>query len=340
MDLEGVAEELYRLPPARFTSARNARATQLTRDGDRDLASAVRALPKATASAWAVDAFAAAGQTSGSVGAGSAGEGGSASEGGSAGEGGLAGEGAAELRDDIVALGDALRAAQEHPDRTTLTELNDERRAVVNRAVAAASALADDAGVQLTAAARTDVEQTFFAAVADPKAAAAVFSGRLVRPLQSIGLDEVDLTDAVGGPEPRALGPTPRRRPDAAASTDGGGTGPQPDEAGESAAAAEARRREREEARAALRRAEKAVRDADEALGSVDDLVRDQTEEAADLAAERDDLNGRLARLDRRQNQLAKRQEKAAHQQQAARSAAERARAEAEDARSNAARFD
>src|SRR5690606_9142966 len=52
--LAEVARELYAGPPAEFVAARNARAAEVRRAGDRALATRVKALPKPSAPAWAV----------------------------------------------------------------------------------------------------------------------------------------------------------------------------------------------------------------------------------------------------------------------------------------------
>lgn len=51
--LQGELERLYALPPGAFTGARNELAVRLRREGRRDAAAEVKALPRPTASAWA-----------------------------------------------------------------------------------------------------------------------------------------------------------------------------------------------------------------------------------------------------------------------------------------------
>ena len=52
MDLETVADELYGLRPADFTSARDAKAAEARTSGDRQLATQIKALRRPTTSAW------------------------------------------------------------------------------------------------------------------------------------------------------------------------------------------------------------------------------------------------------------------------------------------------
>jgi hypothetical protein len=124
--------------------------------------------------------------------------------------------------DELISLGAALRGAQSALDVTELRRLASERRALVERLTAAA---ADGAGE----AVRRDVATTWDAAVVDPVAAAAVRSGRLIRPLLANGIDAVDVTDSVALPDElpvlaprpyiRAVAP-PKSAPQAAPSQD------------------------------------------------------------------------------------------------------------------------
>src|SRR5579872_6342465 len=55
MDLDVVIDELYGLPPAEFTARRDRLATEARKAGDKELASAVKALRKPSATASAVN---------------------------------------------------------------------------------------------------------------------------------------------------------------------------------------------------------------------------------------------------------------------------------------------
>jgi len=167
-ELSSIAAELYELPPTEFTAARNERAKRESTQ----LAKEVRALPKPSAAAWAVDLLVR-----------------------------ERGEQVAQL----FALGDALREAQTDLDRTTLTKLGSERRTLIAALAKQAASLAADAGHAVNAAAVVDIERTLQAGMTDAAAAAAVTSKRLVRALAGDGLETVDLGGAVAGalPEPR-----------------------------------------------------------------------------------------------------------------------------------------
>lgn len=162
-----VAEELYALAPGEFTAARNQRAKEAKAAGDPDLAKEIGRLPKPSAAAWAVNLLA---------------------------------RQRTEVLRQVVDLGEAFRTAQDDLDRDTLKELSRQRQDLIRSVAAAAGALAEDNGQRLPAAATVEVEHTLQAAMADPDAAAAVLTGRLVRTLSSTGVEPVDLSDAVAGP--------------------------------------------------------------------------------------------------------------------------------------------
>lgn len=164
--LDDAARELLAKPPAAFTAARDARAKA---EPDRMLARGIAALRRPTVAAWVVDAF-------------------------------------ARERSEEVArmleLAESLRAAQEDLDGPELRALSTQRRALVARLTTEAVALAQAADVRVSAAAREDVERTLTAAMLDAAAGRAVASGRLVRALETVGLDGVDLDGALAGGAP------------------------------------------------------------------------------------------------------------------------------------------
>lgn len=170
-DLDAIAAELYALPPAEFTAARNARAG-LARS---PLAGQLKALRKPTVAAWAVNLLTR--------------------------EGALA---------EAVELSNALRDAQDDLDAAELSRLGRQRRQLVAALAGQAVTLATEAGVAVSAAARHDVEKTINAAVMDASAAAAVLTGRLISALEAGAIDPDDLADAVGGSLPGAAAPVAR----------------------------------------------------------------------------------------------------------------------------------
>lgn len=170
-EVDAIAAELYALPPAEFTAARNARAGLAAPA----LAKRLKALRKPTVSAWAVNLLARDGQLA-----------------------------------DAVELSAALREAQDDLDAAELSRLGRQRRQLVAALAKQAVELVEQAGAAVSAAAREDVEKTINAAVMDAAAAAAVMTGRLVRPLEAGDVDPAALADAVGGSVPGVMTPPPR----------------------------------------------------------------------------------------------------------------------------------
>lgn len=177
--LARIADDLYVLHPTEFTAARNARAAEL-RASDRALSDAVKTLPRAAPAAWVADLL------------------------------------VRELRDDVdavLALGAELREAQHQLDRAALTRLGAERRRMVAALARAGGELADEAEHPVSTAVLDAVGETLQAAMTDPAAGEALLTARLVRALESVGFDAVDLTDAVAASGAAgAAAPTSRRR--------------------------------------------------------------------------------------------------------------------------------
>ena len=104
----------------------------------------------------------------------------------------------------MLAVGAALREAQEGMDGAELRALTKQRRQLTSAVTAQARALAADEGVRVTQSVADEVEATLTAGLVDPEAARAVRSGLLVRSLKATGVDAVDVAAAVALPE--ALG--------------------------------------------------------------------------------------------------------------------------------------
>ncbi|MFC7431136.1 MULTISPECIES: transposase [unclassified Agrococcus] len=273
-DLDAIAAELLREQPAAFTAARDARAKA---EGDRDLARGIRALRRPTVAAWTVDA--------------------------------LARERPGEVA-RMLELAASLRDAQDDLDGAELRVLSAQRRQLVSRLAADAVAIAETARVQVSAAAREDVERTLTAAMLDEAAGRAVASGRLVRALEAVGLEGVDLTGALAGGAPPPAVPRASR-----------------DEVAE--------RRARKAVERAVREAEREASDAASALHRAEAAETTARERAEHLEQRAAELHRDLARL-RRELDAARADERAAVdvREAAARRVAERERraAEARDA--------
>ncbi|MDR6907710.1 hypothetical protein J2X63_003418 [Agromyces sp. 3263] len=309
------ADELYGLVPEEFTSARNARAKAVRAD-DRELAQRIGELRKPSPAAWIVNRLV---------------------------------REQPDGIDELLDLGQDLREAQSAGDGRALTGIGSERRKLVSGLLHEATRIADDAGRPPSRAVLDEVEQSLIAATVDERAGEALATGRLVRGIQAVGFEDVDLDGAVAG-EASARRPPKRRttrsggevtaeRSGATASkrTSKQGAGDS-DAAAEREAEAERRRvdaaraaeRERAEAdvQEARDRAEQAQRELDEAQ----DLLHAAEWHADELRDERHDLETRLKEL-RSEIADAERGEREAERARAkAATAADRARDDVEAA--------
>ena len=267
--LDDIAAELYALPPGEFTAARNARAGL----AGGTTARAVKALRKPSVAAWAVNLLAREGQLA-----------------------------------EALELSAALREAQDDLDAAEMSRLGRHRRQLVAALAKQAVELAKDAGVTVGAAAREDVEKTINAAVMDAGAAAAVMTGRLVKPLEAGDIEPATLADAVGGTLPDAIAPAAPR-----------------DDLAE--------RRARKAAEKAAREAERLAGEAERELARIE-ARRTKAQERADHLAERiDDLRRDLARLEDEAAEAAEKLERVEAEWTAAADRAREAAKEAERAR-------
>ncbi|HET6673610.1 MAG TPA: hypothetical protein VFG92_09565 [Agromyces sp.] len=291
--ITAVADDLYALVPEEFTAARNARAKE-AKAGDRELGGRIGELKKPSPSAWIVNQFVRA---------------------------------HADTIDELLGLGADLRAAQADGDGKALTSIGAERRKLVSAALATATEIADAADRPPSRAVLDDVEQTLIAATVDEAAGEALRTGRLVRSLQAVGFEDVDLDGAVAGGEPaagggRAAGRTRSQAPSAAPSR----------AEREQAERAERRRAEREQLESDVREAGDRADAARRALEEAQDLLHAAEWNADELRDERHDLETRLKEL-RTEIADAERDEREAERVRAkAATAADRARDDVEAA--------
>jgi hypothetical protein len=159
------AEDLYRLAPEDFTAARDAAAKQARADGDREGATALKALRRPTASAWLLNTARAR---------------------------------EPELVEQLLQLGPGLAQAQAGRDAAALRRSAEQRRqlvgAVVERAVAAGGPAGHRGGARRG---RVDARSR---AGPTPRRRTPCGLGRLVRALSYAGFGAVDLADAVAPP--------------------------------------------------------------------------------------------------------------------------------------------
>jgi hypothetical protein len=265
--LAEVADELYGLPPAEFTAARDERARVAKAAGRREDAAAIKKLARPTTSAWLVNQLS---------------------------------REAADGLGRLFEVADALQEAQRTLAGDRLRELSAQRRQVVTELLPVAAAVADRAGQPASPAVLEEVRATLEAAVADNDARDAVRSGRLTRALAYAGLGEVDLTAAI------ALAPAspPQRpaRPARAPSAERGAArpgaaprAPRPGPADEGPAAGSAEPDAAALAAAALAAAESAASDAASAVSAAEHELTSISEQRQFLRRRISHLEGELA---------------------------------------------
>jgi hypothetical protein len=164
VDFDDVAEELFGLLPSEFAVTRDALASQARREGDRELATAVKQLRRPTTSAWLVN---------------------------------LVSRERSEPVGEVVALGASVREAQERLDGDGIRRLSQQRGQLMASLRREVHQLADGLGVKIGDAVEREFEETFDAAFADPGAGEAVRSGRLTVALSYSGFGSVELSGVV-----------------------------------------------------------------------------------------------------------------------------------------------
>ena len=177
--LLAIADELYGLPLADFTPARDALVKE--HKADKDLAAAIKRLKKASVAAWVVN---------------------------------LLVRRDPEQVDQVLQVGAALREAQATLAADQLREFTKQRRQLTASVTTSARRLARAEGLKVTEAVAEQVEATLTAAMIDEDAARAVRSGLLVASVTATGMGELDLSGAVALPEALGFEATPRTAPE------------------------------------------------------------------------------------------------------------------------------
>lgn len=193
------------------------------------------------------------------------------------------------LIDRLLALGDRMRDAFAARDRDAIREVTRQRQRLLQ------AALRD---LDASPAVGREVEDTLQAAVIDPAAAAAVRSGMLVRPLESTGVESVDISDAVAVPLDAAELVAPPRPPEARAAQRTPAAAPGADDAPEPEPEPRESASERRERQRAVRAAERALERARSEAEALDDELDEEVDRRADLEAERASLDRRLQRTE------------------------------------------
>jgi hypothetical protein len=173
----GRIAELYGLPLADFTGARNELAKELRGEGDAEGAESAKAARKPTTPAWAVNQ--------------------------------LVRREPKRIK-ELLGLGEELREAQGRlvsgGDAGDVLALSDRERRLVQDLVESAAEILRSDGGKASEATLEDVRETLHAAALDEEAAAEVASGRLLKERQAIGLGF-----GAGAPASPAAAPKGRR---------------------------------------------------------------------------------------------------------------------------------
>ncbi len=173
------AAELYRLPPEAFVTARSDRVKALRADGETDAAKQVAGLRKPTVGAWLVNLL-------------------------------VADE--PELADQVSALAEQLRTAQDQLSGEDLRALGRQRQELVSGLVARARGLARDAGRKVTGSVLdSEVESSLRAALADPDVAREVLSGRLTHATEFTGFGPAPTSSAAAPTTTKSAKPAARK---------------------------------------------------------------------------------------------------------------------------------
>jgi hypothetical protein len=253
-DLLQIADRLYAEPLSGFTAARDAaaRAAAAGEDADKGLAARIKSLKKPSVAAWALNRLV---------------------------------RRESDQIDQVLVLGDSLRAAAESMSADDLRSLNRQRRQLTNALAGAARDLAREQDVRLTAAVVDQVEGMLTAAMLDQVAARVVRSGLVLTAFTSTGVSELDV-DAVCA-VPTALGGDVAHR---AARTERAAPSlhlvPEDD------------RVRRESAQDAVDEARRTVEESRTELADVDETVATLRARRLQLQGEIDELRRRLATLE------------------------------------------
>ena len=113
-----------------------------------------------------------------------------------------------EQVEQVLAVGAALRSAQDSMSADDLRALTKQRRQLTAAVTTTARSLAREHGLKVTASVADQVEATLTAAMVDAECARAVRSGLLVASLASTGVDAVDVAAAVAANPAVAAVPT------------------------------------------------------------------------------------------------------------------------------------
>ncbi|MEU8679339.1 hypothetical protein [Streptomyces sp. NPDC048560] len=184
MDVEGVAERLYRLKPAEFVPARDAYVAEARKAKDRAAAKAVAALRRPVAAAWAANLLVRERQ---------------------------------QEAEQFLALGETLREAHRTLDAEQLRAASHQRNQLITALARAAAGLARGAGEPVSDTVLHEIEQILHGVLTHPEVAEQWSKGRLVKvPEATAGFAAVPEGAVPDRPAPTEQ-PTPKKKPERAA---------------------------------------------------------------------------------------------------------------------------
>jgi hypothetical protein len=164
-EFDAVADELYRLKPDQFITARNAKAAGARTAGNRALAEAIKELRRPSTSAWLANWL-------------------------------------VHERPDafgrLQSLGTSMRDASGRLAGDELRQLSRQRHEVLAALTAEARLMASGAGVEFSSAVSSEFEATLMAALSDEDAATALGKGRLTTALRSTGFGSLGPVSGAG----------------------------------------------------------------------------------------------------------------------------------------------
>lgn len=184
MDLDLVADELYELGPEEFTAARDARAREARKAGERETAAAIGALRKPTVVAWLANQLS---------------------------------RRHPEQVGPLLDLGAALREATASLSGPELRQLSRQRHQLVHALAQQARALGEEAGHRVSESTVRGLEETLNAALSDPAGAELLAAGRLTEGLQHSGFGDVPATASSAASRKAARARKPPAKDDALA---------------------------------------------------------------------------------------------------------------------------
>jgi hypothetical protein len=182
VEFEEIADFLYGLPAEEFTAARDARSSAAAKDGNADLAKALKLLRRPTAGAWLANILVADQRS---------------------------------VVEELVELGSGMRRAQESLAGADLRRLSQERRKLIDLLRAEAIRAANKRGTRPTGSALQELTETLESVLADPAAAGSVMSGRLTSSLRYSGFGPSVSGDAARPAKRSPSRNTGKQQPDA-----------------------------------------------------------------------------------------------------------------------------